>query len=110
LPANSLDGSVWRLGTSQALSVLSAAGATVSSAAFGAQTYAVGLSFPALVSSTAGCRIKVINGTDSAVSSTTGTLLPSNWVQYLKVNPGQQISAISNDAGTFSLGVTELTK
>jgi hypothetical protein len=38
-----------------------------------------------------------------------GTLLPANWVEGVKVTPGQRVSAISNDAGTFSLFITELT-
>ena len=44
---------------------------------------------------------------DAAVTSTTGTLLPA--AEVLRVTPGQRVSAISNDAGTFSLSITELT-
>jgi hypothetical protein len=40
---------VWRLSTAQALAVASVGGAAASSAAFGAQTYAVQLSFPGSV-------------------------------------------------------------
>jgi hypothetical protein len=43
------------------------------------------------------------------VSSTTGTLLPPNTVAVVRCTPGQRVSAISNDAGTFSLSITELT-
>ena len=46
----------------------------------------------------------------TVVSSTAGGLLPANWIQYVKVTPGQRVSAISNDAGTLSLGITEFTK
>ena len=101
---------IWRLGAAQALAVASVGGATASSSAFGAQTYAIELSFPASTSSTAGCRVAVVSPTDAAVSSTQGTLLPANWIQEIKVTPGQRVSAISNDAGTFSLSITELTK
>ena len=44
------------------------------------------------------------------LSSTAGALLPPNWIQEIKVTPGQRVSAISNDAGTFPLSITELTK
>ena len=102
--------SIWRLAAAQALSVASAAGAAVSTTIVGSQTYAVSLSFPGSVSSTGGCRVAVVSPGDSAVSSTQGALLPPNWIQEIKVTPGQRVSAISNDAGTFSLSVTELTK
>jgi hypothetical protein len=38
-----------------------------------------------------------------------GPLLPANFIEVVKVTPGQRVSAISNDAGTFSLSITELT-
>jgi hypothetical protein len=43
------------------------------------------------------------------VSSTAGPLVPANFIEVVKVTPGQRVSAISNDAGTFSLSITELT-
>jgi hypothetical protein len=46
---------------------------------------------------------------DNAVSSTAGTLLPPNTIFVARCSPGQRVSAISNDAGTFSLSITELT-
>jgi hypothetical protein len=39
----------------------------------------------------------------------TAALLPANMIQVVRVTPGQRVSAISNDAGTFSLSITELT-
>ena len=106
------DDTSWRLGAAQALAVNSVAGAAASTTAFAAQTYAILCSFPGSVSSTSGCRVAVIDpgGSPTAVSSTAGALLPANWIQTFKVSPGQKLSAISNDAGTFSLSVTELTK
>ena len=104
------DDSLWRLAAAQALAVASVGGAAASSNALGAETYAVQISFPGSTSSTGGCRIAVVSPGDSAVSSTAGALLPANWVQPFKVTPGQRVSAISNDAGTFSLSITELTK
>ena len=56
-----------------------------------------------------GCRIAIVSPNDNAVSSTAGTLLPPNWVHVVRCSPGQRVSAISNDAGTFSLSITELT-
>ena len=38
---------------------------------------------------------------DNAFSSTAGTLLPPNWIEVFRRSPGQRVSAISNDAGTF---------
>jgi hypothetical protein len=102
--------SIWRLAAAQALAVASVGGAATSCAAFGTETYAIQLSFPGSVSSTGGCRVAVISPTDAAVSSTQGTLLPASWIQEIKVTPGQRVSAISNDAGTFSLSISELTK
>ena len=105
------DPSTWRLGASQALTVASAAGAAVSTSVFGAETYCIMCSFPGSTSSTGGVRVAVVDpgGSPTAVSSTSGTFLPANWLQNFKVTPGQKLSAISNDAGTPSLSITELT-
>jgi ABC-type cobalamin transport system permease subunit len=100
---------VWRLSTAQALAVASVGGAAASSSAFGTQTYAIQLAYPGSTSSTGGCRIAIVSPNDNAVSSTQGTLLPPNWVNVVRCSPGQRVSAISNDAGTFSLSITELT-
>jgi hypothetical protein len=100
---------VWRLTTAQALAVASVGGAAASSSAFGTQAYPVQLSFPGSTSSTGGCRIAIVSPNDNDVSSTQGTLLPRNWIEVFRCSPGQRVSAISNDAGTFSLSITELT-
>jgi hypothetical protein len=55
-----------------------------------------------------GCRYTVVDP-GVTVSSTAGPLLPANFIEVVKVTPGQRVSAISNDAGTFSLAITELT-
>ena len=104
------DYDVWRLSTAVAVSVNSVGGAAVSTAVFGTETYAIRLCFPGAASSTAGCRVAIIDAAGSAVSSTAGTLLPGNFPEKFKVTPGQRVSAISNDDTTFSLSVTELTK
>jgi hypothetical protein len=100
---------VWRLSTVQALAVASVGGAAASSSVFGTQTYAIQVAYPGSTSSTGGCRIAIVSPNDNAVSSTAGTLLPANWAEVLRCPPGQRVSAISNDAGTFSLSITELT-
>jgi hypothetical protein len=100
---------VWSLSTAQALAVASVGGAAACSSAFGVKTYAIQVAYPGSPSSTGGCRIAIVSPNDNAVSSTAGTLLPPNWVQVVRCSPGQRVSAISNDAGTFSLSITELT-
>jgi hypothetical protein len=99
---------VWRLSTAQALAVASVGGAAASSSAFGTQTYAIQVAYPGSTSSTGGCRYTVVDP-GVTVSSTAGPLLPANFIEVVKVTPGQRVSAISNDAGTFSLSITELT-
>lgn len=100
---------IYRFGSSQDLAVNSVGGAVVSTAAFGKETYAVQLNFPGSASSTGGMRVAVIDP-GGAVSSTQGPLLSANWPYIVKVTPGQQISAISNDAGLPKLNIIELTK
>jgi hypothetical protein len=99
----------FRLGTAVALAVASVGGAAASSGAFSAQCYNIQLAYPGSTSSTGGCRIAIVSPNDSAVSSTAGTLLPPNTIAVFRCSPGQRVSAISNDAGTFSLSITELT-
>jgi len=101
---------IYRLGTAAALTVASAAGAAVSTAIFGTETYAIALSFPGSTSSTGGVRVKIVSPTEAAVSSTADFFLPANWVEKIKVSAGQRASLISNDAGTPSVTVVELTK
>jgi len=100
---------IYRIVSSRALAVSSAGGAQASTTAFGSQTYAVRLYAPGTVSSTSGCRI-AIGLSNVTVSSTADVYLPANWPEIWKVSPGQTIAALSNDAGTFSLNIVELTK
>jgi hypothetical protein len=100
---------VWRLSTAQALAVASVGGAAASSSAFRHTDLRSPTLLPGSTSSTGGCRIAIVSPNDGAVSSTAGTLLPPNWVEVVHCSPGQRVSAISNDAGTFSLSITELT-
>ena len=53
-----------------------------------------------------GVRIAIdANPTATATSS----LLPVNWVEIIKVSPGQKIAVLGNNTGTGSVNVTELT-
>src|SRR5262245_62322436 len=80
----------FRLGTVQSLTCASAAGAAVSTAVFGAQTYAIRVTFPAVVTSTCGVRVKIGSTAEAPVaSSTADALLAGNAVEYIKVSPGQ---------------------
>jgi len=96
-------------GDSQTLSVISAGGTTTSTTPFGTQTRAVQLTALASVTSTSGVRVKVVSPADSVVSSTVGFVVVPNWPQVVKVNPGQRVSAISNDGAAITLVVTPLT-
>lgn len=83
-----------------------AGGASVQSAAFGSQTYWIRVCAQGVVSATSGVRISV---GDSPTADSTTAYLPVNWVEYIKVTPGQKIAALSNDTITGTLSVTELT-
>lgn len=69
------------------------------SSAFGTQTYQIRVSAPAA------CFIKVGDGTPTAAA--TDAYLPANWIEYIKVTPGQKISAFSATVQTVS--VVEIT-
>jgi ABC-type cobalamin transport system permease subunit len=99
----------FRLGAAVALAVASVGGAAASSGVISQNIWNIQLAYPGSTSSTGGCRIAIVSPNDSAVSSTAGTLLPPNTISVVRCSPGQRVSAISNDAGTFSLSITELT-
>src|SRR5262245_45421902 len=97
-------------GLTQQVTVTSATG--TSTAAFGTQTRAVQLVVGGAVSSNSLVFVKAYS-TGSPVSQATSTAdapVPVNWVQVLKVNPGQRLSLISADAtASYRCFVTELT-
>ena len=100
---------VWRLNTVQSLTVASASGAAVSTAVFGAQTYAIRLCFPSAAASNA-VRIKIGSIDEAPVaSSTSDALLPANTIERIHVTPKSRLSAISNDAATPVLNIVELS-
>ena len=45
----------------------------------------------------------------SPTATATSYLLPVNWVEIIKVSPGQKIAVLGNNTGTGSVSVTELT-
>jgi hypothetical protein len=89
------------------LTYATSAGAAVSTAGFGAQTYYVSLTAPGAATSTGGARYLI--GKGPVVTTITGALLPFNWTQVIKVTPGEQLSAVSNDGVGGTLVVVELT-
>jgi hypothetical protein len=98
----------YRLGAAQALAVASAGGAASSSTVFGTMTRAIRLVWNG-ATSTSGIRYAIVDPQTPAISWTTAALLPANWIEVVKVTPGQRVSAISNDAGTPSINIIELT-
>ena len=98
-----------RQGASQNVAFAAAGGASAASTAFGAQTYQirVSVSGTGFVAGTAGVRIRIGDGTPTAVA--TDPFLPNTWVEYFNVTPGQKIAVLGNDAGTGNLSVTEMT-
>lgn len=96
-----IQGAVGRLGTSQSLAVTTAS-ANVTNA-FGAQTFAVRVA----VSGTGNTHYRIGDGSQTAVTS--DPFLPTSWVDYVIVSPGQKIAAIA-ESGTATLTVTELTQ
>lgn len=102
---------LWRIVSIKSLAVNSAGGATTSTTSVAAQTRAVELVFPAIVASTTGCRFMISDMAADSITSTTGALLPPNWVQRYKITPGQKVQAISADGSAIpGLIIHELTK
>jgi hypothetical protein len=83
-----------------------AGGASVQSAAFGSQTKYIRICVQGAITATSGVRISV---GDNPTASATTPLVPVNWVEYIKVTPGQKIAVLANDTVTGTLSVVELT-
>jgi hypothetical protein len=97
----------YREGAKQNVAFNGSAGASVQSAAFGAQTYFIRVCAVGIAGATAdGVRIAV---GDNPTATSTSTLLPLNWFEYIKCTPGQKIAVLGNNTGTGSVNVTELT-
>jgi hypothetical protein len=87
-----------RFGAANNVAVATTSTAAASSA-FASNTYQIRVSAPA------NCFIKIGDGTPTAAN--TDALLPSTWVDYITVSPGQKISVFSPTIQTVS--VTEIT-
>jgi hypothetical protein len=97
----------FRQGTSQNVSYAAAGGASAQSAAFGSQTYWIRVTAVGVVSGTQdGVRIKV---GDNPTASSTTTLLPLNWIEWIRCTPGQKIAVLGNNTGTGTVNITELS-
>lgn len=97
----------YRNSTVSNLTYATSAGTAVSTAGFGAQTQFISIVTPGAFSATGGARYLV--GKAPVATTTNGALLPFNWVQIIKVSPGEQLSAVSNDGTGGTLVVVELT-
>ena len=97
-----------RLGASQNVAYNAAGGASTASTAFGSQTTQIRVLATSGVAGAIGDGVRVIieAGTPSAVA--TSTVIPLNIPEYFSVSPGQKIAALSNNASTGSLNVTEV--
>ena len=95
---------IWRQGTSQVIAFSTTVAATN---AFGAQTYAVRLA------ADSHCNYAIGDGAQTATVAS--PFLPQNWVEIVKVSPGQKIAALqaASDgnvtAHSGTLWITELT-
>ena len=88
-----------RNGTQQVVAYTSAA-ATLGTA-FGPETYHIRLS------ATSVCLYLVSEAASvTAASSINSALLPSNWVEYVKVTPGQKLSVIRAESNGLITGTS----
>jgi hypothetical protein len=97
----------YRSGTVTNLTYATSAGAAVSTAGFGAQTYWISLTAPGALTSTGGARYLI--GKAPVATTSNGVLLPLNWTEIVRVGPGEQLSAVSNDGVAGTLVVVELS-
>ena len=79
-----------RLGLTQSVAFTASSAAITN--AFGPATYQI------RIATTSSCYYQIGDGAQTA-SITTSPYLPSTWVEYVTVNPGQRISFIQQTAG-----------
>ena len=99
----------YRQGASQNIAYNAAGGASTASTAFGAQTYWIRVCAVATYPAVTGDGVRIVVGDGTPTATATSTLLPLNWVETIAVTPGQKIAALSNNATTGSLNITELS-
>jgi hypothetical protein len=99
----------FRLGASQNVAYNAAGGASAASTAFGTQTRYVQLVAASAVAVAASDGVRIVIGDGTPTATATSTLLPLNWVAVYECTPGQKVAALSHNASTGSLSITELT-
>lgn len=102
---------VFRHIASREMVVQSTGGASESTTSLSAQTYFVRLCATAAVSSvagTAGVRYVVGDAVAGLAATGSSALLPVNWVEIVKVTPGQKVAALSNNGNAATLSIVEL--
>jgi hypothetical protein len=105
--ANNFTPSTFRPSAVTNLSYSTSVGAAVSTAGFGTQTYWISLTAPGALTSIGGVRYLI--GKSVTASTSNGALLPFNWTEIVRVSPGEQLSAVSNDGVAGTLVVVELS-
>lgn len=91
--------------TSQNLSYSTSAGTAVSTTGFASTTQFLRLVANGAPTATNGVRYAIGKG---PAATATSTYLPLNWVEYVMVPSGLQLSALGNDSTTGTLSVTEI--
>ncbi len=98
---------IFRQRTTQNVSYAAAGGSSAQSNAFGSQTYYIRVCSVGIPGSAIdGVRLAV---GDSPTATSTSALIPVNWIEYIKVSPGQKVAVLGNNTGTGTVNVTELT-
>jgi hypothetical protein len=92
----------YRILAAQVVAVGSAA--TFSTAVMGSQTRYVRLAH-----ATSSVGTIFYNNNSTVVDSTSGALLPYNWIEIIKCNPGERIFARADGVTTVQLNVAEMT-
>jgi hypothetical protein len=97
----------------QNVAAATSGGAAAASSAFSAQTYWIRLTAVGVLGATNdGIRYSVGGGNGTQALNTansTSALLPLNWVETVRVTPGQNISVVSNNTSTGNMNVVELS-
>lgn len=96
----------FRRDASQNVSYAAAGGASALSTAFSSQCRAIRITCVGVLSATLD-GIRFQTGPAPVATSAT-TLLPLNWVEEIKVSPGEKIAVLGNNTGTGTVNVTEL--
>src|SRR5262245_2147345 len=78
-----------------------------STTAFSSQTYWIQICATGVETATTGVRYNVGEAA-TVTANSSSALLPLNWVQQVKVSPGQRLAAVSQGGATGTLSITEL--